>query len=103
MIPDLGFAAVEAAGQPVAADDDIDVVALVLGDGLELGGVAVGEGLEFSGIFAIDDGGVGVDAGFEVIHGGAGLAFGGAGPGGFLRIGAVGFGLFVGGHGSFLW
>jgi hypothetical protein len=39
-----------------------------------------GEGFEFGGIFAGDDVGPGVDAGFQGIKGGAGFAFGVVGP-----------------------
>ena len=89
----LSFAAVVAPGLPIAADEDVDLVALVLGGGLELGEVAVGEGLELGRVFAGDDDGLGVDAGGHVVQAGAGLAFGGAGAGGFLRVLAVGLGL----------
>ena len=59
---------------------------------------AVGEGAEFRGIFAGDDLGAGVEAGFEGIAAGGGLALGGAWAGGFLGVLAVGGGLLGGAH-----
>ena len=53
---------------------------------------------ECRGFFAADELRLGVDAGFECVHGGAGLALGGAGSGGFLRVATIGRELFLGCH-----
>jgi len=91
----LGFG--EADDHPGTADEDVDLEALGLGDGaillVELGD----EGLEFFAAFGADDLGFGVDAGLQSILGGAGLALGSAGPGGFLGV-LVGRGLFFSCH-----
>ena len=52
--------------------------------------IFAGEFLEGGESFAADELSFGVDAGFEGIHGGAGLALGGAGSGGFLCVEAIG-------------
>src|ERR1051326_3202787 len=51
-------------------------------------------------VFADDDGVLGIDTGFEGVGTGDGFSFGGAGPGGFARVGAVGCDLAEGGHGD---
>src|SRR5258706_571469 len=54
------------------------------------GVVVVGdESVVVGGIFAGDDDGGGVDAVFQGIEAGRGLALGGAGSGGLLRVGAI--------------
>ena len=58
------------------------------------------EGFESGGVFAADEVRLGVDAGFQGVHGGDGLALGGAGAGGFSGVEAVGLGLFESCHGS---
>jgi hypothetical protein len=90
IIPELGFDAAEAALNPLGGDEGVD-------EG-EFGGagrliVVVecgGEGFEFGGIFAGDDMGPGVDAGFQGVEGRGGFAFGGFGASGFLGVQAVG-------------
>jgi hypothetical protein len=48
------------------------------------------ECIVFGGVFAGDDDGGGVDAMFQGVEAGGGLALDGAGAGGLLRIGAIG-------------
>ena len=48
-----------------------------------------GEGFVIGGVFAGDDEGGGVEAVFESVEAGGGLALGGAGSGGLLRVGAI--------------
>ena len=98
VVPELGFDAAEAALDPFGGDEGVDEREL---DGA--GGAVVvvkcgGEGFEFGGIFAGDDVGPGVDAGFEGVERGAGLAFGRGGAGGFLGVAAIGVDLGFGGH-----
>ena len=88
--PDMGLGGTEAAEGPDAADEDIDLVALGGGDGAIVPVILVGEDGELRGIFPEDDEGLGVDAGFQGIHGGASLAGGGAGPGRGIAWGAMG-------------
>ena len=95
-----GLDGAEAAEEPFAIDEGVDEHALLGGGGTE---AVVVFGVEFleSGVdFAADDLGVGVDAGFESVHGRAGLAFGSARSGGFARIEAVGLDLFLRWHGG---
>jgi len=92
---ELGLDGAEAAEEPVAIDEGVDEEALVGGGGVEAGVVFADEFLEGSPGFAADELSFGVDAGFEGIHGGAGLALVGAGSGGFLRVEAIGCELFL--------
>ena len=77
--PDLRFGDGEAAEGPGGANEDIDEVALLGNSGAEALDVLVAEGVELGEIFAGNGEGLGVDAGFQGIHGGTGLALGGAG------------------------
>ena len=76
----------------------IDEHALLGGGGAEAAVIFAGEFLEGGGGFAADELGFGVDAGLEGIHGGADLALGGAGSGGFLCVEAIGLDLLFGCH-----
>jgi hypothetical protein len=76
----------------------VDEHALLGGGGAEAVVRFADEFLEGGGDFAADELGFGVDAGFEGVHGGAGLARGGAGSGGFLCVDAIGCELFWGCH-----
>ena len=58
--------------------------------GVVLVEVVCGERFIFGGVFAGDDDGGGVDAVFQGIEAGGGLALGGAGSGGLQRVGAIG-------------
>ena len=62
--------------------------------------VLVDELLEVGELLGREDEGLGVDTGFEGIHGGDGFACDRGGAGGFLRVTAVGFDLTKGGHSS---
>jgi len=75
---DLGIDSVEAAEAPGGTDDVVDQEAFDGGLGLAIVVEPFGEGGQSGGIFAGDDGGLGVDSGFERIHAGGGLALGGA-------------------------
>ena len=48
------------------------------------------EGIVVGGVFAGDDDGGGIDAVFQGIEAGSGLALDGAGSGGLQRVGAIG-------------
>ena len=97
-LPQLGLDGAEAAEEPFAIDEGVDEHALLGGGGAEAAVIFAGEFLEGGGDFAADERGFGVDAGFEGVHGGAGLALGGAGSGGFLCVSAIGCELFLGCH-----
>jgi hypothetical protein len=98
MFPELGFADTEAAEEPLGVDEGVDEHALFGSGGTEAVVIFSFESLEVDGFFAADDLRFGVDAGFEGIHGGAGLALRGAGAGGFLCVEAVGLDLLLGWH-----
>ena len=83
-LPDFSVGVPQAAELPVIANQDIDIELLERGGGLAFAVIDVCQGLEIGGIFAADDVGLRVDAGFQGIHGGSGLALNGAGAGGFL-------------------
>ena len=57
--------------------------------GTEVAVVVGDEGVVVGGIFAGDDDGGGVDAVFQGIEAGGGLALGGAGSGRLQRVGAI--------------
>ena len=97
-VPEVGFADAEAAEEPFGIDEGIDEHALLRSGGKEAIMVLRFESFEVGLEFAADDLRFGVDAGFEGIHGGAGLALRGAGSGGFLRVEAIGVDLFFGWH-----
>jgi len=99
VIPELGFDAAEAALGPLSGDEGVDERELDGIGGAEVEEELGGEGFEFGGIFAGDDVGPGVDAGFEGVESGAGFALGGGGAGGFLGVEAIGVDLGLGGHG----
>ena len=97
---ELGFDAGIAAAVPVSGDEGFDEEILQGADGVEGLAVVEGEGLEFGGVFAGDDEGAGVNAGFEGIEAGNGLARVGAGAGGAERVEAVSFDLRDSCHGD---
>jgi hypothetical protein len=96
---ELGFGGGEAAEGPLAADEVVEEDAGFGGGGVvalvELGG----ELLEAGEVLGGEDEGLGVDAGFEGVHGGSGLACDGGGAGGFLGVTAIVFYLTESGHG----
>jgi hypothetical protein len=96
--PHFGFDAVEAAEHPLAADEVVEeatgfgsgwVVALV---------VLVDEEIEVGEFLIGDEERLGVEAGFEGVHGRGGLACSRGGAGGFLGVAAVGLDLAERGH-----
>jgi hypothetical protein len=99
-LPEVGFDGAETAEEPIAIDEGVDEETLLGGGGLEALVIFGGEFLEGCRGFALDDLGFSVDAGFECVHGGSGLALGGARSGGFARVGAVGRDLFLRCHGG---
>jgi hypothetical protein len=94
----LSFGGAVAAEEPLAVDDLIEVEAGFGGVGEVALVVVVDELLEVGKFLGREDEGLGVDAGFEGIHGGGGFACDRGGAGGFLRVAAVGFDLTKGGH-----
>jgi hypothetical protein len=94
----LALDSAEAAQEPFAIDEGIDEHPLFGGGGTEALVVFAGELFELRDGFAGDGLGSGVDAGFEGVHGGVGLALDGAGSGGSLRIETIGCELFLGCH-----
>jgi hypothetical protein len=96
--PELGFDLAIAAEEPLGLDEGIDEERLLGGVGVEAVVVIEGEGFEILGGLAGDDLGAGVDAGFEGVETGDGLALGSAGAGGFEGVAAVRFDLTGGSH-----
>jgi len=82
VLDELGFEYAEAAHEADGVDDGVEGIALVRGDGLMVFVVFGAEGFECVGIFAGEEDGLGVDAGFEGIEARAGFALGGARSGG---------------------
>jgi hypothetical protein len=99
IVPELGFDAAEAALDPLGGDEGVDERELVGIGGAEVEEEGSSKGFEFGGVFAGDDVGPGVDAGFEGVERGGGFALGRGGAGGFLGVEAVGVDLGLGGHG----
>ncbi|MGD0870338.1 MAG: hypothetical protein ABSB88_12350 [Bryobacteraceae bacterium] len=93
VFPVLGIDALHAAELPIIADEDVDVELFLGGGWLAFLVIGVGEALQVGGIFTADDVGSSVDAGFQGIHTGGGLALNGAGAGGFAGIAAIGLDL----------
>jgi hypothetical protein len=92
-IPELGLGFAEAAELPLGGYHGIDEEAPFGGGGLKAVVMLDGENFEDFRVFAWDDVGVSVNAGFEGIEAGNGLAVLGAGAGGVLRVAAVRFNL----------
>jgi hypothetical protein len=93
VFPVLGVDALHAAELPVIADEDVDVELFLDGGGLAFLVIGIGEAQQVGGIFTADEVGARVDAGFQGIHAGNGLALNGAGAGGFAGIAAIGLDL----------
>jgi hypothetical protein len=96
----LGFGVVEAAEGPLAADEVVDVEALFGVGGVVVEVALLDELIEIGEVLAGEEEGFGVDAGFEAVHGGDGLAGDRGGAGRFPGITAVGFYLTKGRHGG---
>jgi hypothetical protein len=98
LLPESGFDGAEAADVPLVVDQSVHEVALARGDGVELIVVLGGELREDFGVFAADDVGLRVNAGFQGVHARDGFAGLGAGAGGVLRIQAIREDLLFGCH-----
>jgi hypothetical protein len=98
-LPELGAADAVTAELPFAGDQGIDQAALFGGGGSETLMVFGGKLVERGAVFAGDALGTSIDTVLESIEAGSGLAGGGARPGRFLRIAAVGGDLTECGHG----
>jgi hypothetical protein len=96
---ELGFGDGEAAEGPLAADEIVEEEAGFGGGGVVGLVVLFDELLEIGDIFGREDEGLGVDSGFETVHGGRGLAWDRGGASGLLGVTTVGFDLAQGGHG----
>src|ERR1035441_9950036 len=86
---EVGLDAEEAALLPIGAEHGFDVEEFGGGLGAEVAEVVGGEGVVFSRVLAGDDDGGGVDAVFEGVEAGGGLALGGAGSGRHLGVGPI--------------
>jgi len=98
VVPDFGVGKRIAAKEPLGVDEGGDEERLLRSGGFPAEEVLVGEGAEFGGVFACDDLGAGIEAGFEGVGAGGGLASGGAGASGFLGVLAIGGDLLGGAH-----
>jgi len=92
--PELGLDAAHATEAPFVRNERIDEEALLGVSGAVLFVRFGGELGEIFGLFIEHDLVDGVDAVFQSVEAGLGLACGGAGTGGFLRVGAAGRWLF---------
>ncbi|HEY3616641.1 MAG TPA: hypothetical protein VGK96_07485, partial [Candidatus Sulfotelmatobacter sp.] len=81
--PRLGFGGTEAAEVPLAVDELVYEAAGFGGGGIETAVALLDEFVELGDVFGGEGEGFGVDAGFEGIHGGGGLACNRGGAGGF--------------------
>jgi hypothetical protein len=98
--PKLGFGGAEAALEPLAVDEVVDEGAGFGGGGMVVLVILADEEFEIGELFGGKDEGFGVDAGFEGVHGGGGLACDRGRAGGFLGVAAVGFYLTESRHGG---
>ena len=98
VIPELGFDAAQAPLDPFGGNKGIDERELDGVGRLIVEQELFGEGFEFVGIFAGDDVGPRVDAGFEGIECGSGFALWGYWAGRFLGIESIGVNLCFCGH-----
>ena len=94
----MSFGGAQAALEPLTIYKVVDEGAGFGGGGIVALVVFVDELLEVGEFFGGEDEGLGVDAGFEGIHGGDGFACDRGGAGGFLRVTAVRFDLSKGRH-----
>jgi hypothetical protein len=97
--PELGFGGAEAAFEPLPVDEVVEEGAGFRGSGMVALVVLVDELLEVGELFGGEDERFGVDAGFEGVHGGGGLACDRGGAGRFLGVTTIGFYLTESGHG----
>ena len=87
----LGFGLMQTALEPLAADEVVDEGTGFGGGGIVVLVVLVDEEFEIGKFFGGKDEGFGVDAGFQGVHGGGGLAGDRGRAGGFLGVAAVSF------------
>jgi hypothetical protein len=78
VVPDIGVGERIAAEEPVGIDEGGDEERLFGSSGFPAEEVLVGEGAKFRGVLAGDDLGAGIEAAFEGVGAGGGLALGGA-------------------------
>jgi hypothetical protein len=90
---ELGFGGAEAAEGPFAADWVVEQEAGFWGGRVVALVVLVDELVEIGGLFGGEDEGLGVDAGFQGVHGGNGLTCDRGWAGGFLGVTTIGFDL----------
>jgi len=95
---DFDFGAAKAAEEKLSVREVVDRGALLGSEGLVVVDVFVAEAGALGGVFPGEDFGLGVDAGFQGIPGGAGLALGGARTGTFLGVETICPGLFESSH-----
>jgi hypothetical protein len=95
-LEEVGFEAADAAEAELGVGHFHDKVHFGGGLGLILVDVGVAEGDEVFRGFVEEEGGLGEEAVFAGVLGGAGLAFWGSGAGGLLGVGAPGGELFFG-------
>jgi len=98
VVPNEGFDAAHAAEEPIGMNEGVDGGLFAGADGAAGGLVFADEVVEGFGGLAVDEEGLGVDAGFDGVEGGGGFSGGGGGSGGFLRITAIRFDLSLSGH-----
>src|SRR5260370_20557594 len=94
----VAFGGTEASEVPLTVDEIIDENAGFGGGGTETLVTVLDELLELGDVFGGEDEGFGVDAGFEGIHGGSGLACNRGGAGGLLGVATIRFDLTQSGH-----
>src|SRR5271167_2826829 len=85
----IGFRRHEGGGGSIRSRKLVDEAAGIGGGGMEAAVGVLDEFLELGWVFGGKDEGFGVDAGFEGIHGGGGLACDRGGAGGLLCIATV--------------
>jgi len=98
VFPKLSFEPEIPAVEPLTGDEGIDQRALLGGGGEPTIIVLSGESCEIGGAFAADDGRLGVEAGFQGVHGDDGLTFNGTRAGGLGGVELVGLDLPDGRH-----
>jgi hypothetical protein len=92
-VPELAFGGAHAAEEPVGMKELIDESDLTGASRPAGGRVRGGEVIEHKRVFAVDEEGLRVEAGFDGVPGGRCFTGRGAGSGGFLRIAAIRFDL----------
>jgi hypothetical protein len=93
IFPGLGFGGAETAEGPLAGDEIVDQEAGFRGGGLVVPVILFDELFEVGEFLDGEDEGLGVDAGFEGVHGRDGFACYGHGAGGFPGIPTIRFDL----------